>query len=733
MKNKKRFTGILSLILIAIVIIPLIFSCKKKEETQVPPTPTPTPTPVQKDVFTDPKLNLLSEYEIGHQKSFNPGKLYQSMKPKNKTKSAEGLFDIGFDIFSTIQGFANTQAMNKQFSKIDSSLSQIQSQLNVITADITDLMKELQWVQTNIITADYDFGAPGAAGLELQTIWGDTASALFDNSNFTWYSYMARMHNSGSAADSSFIAGNLKPQMRIFAQQYVLGGTYANQFNVYMSELKSVLLGTETPPLTPACMAIARNIVSQNSSSPPITQYQVLENYFMQTISYQFMGYIMQLNCDSVIYPENVQSDIASFKQTVEEEVTAFLKASNFLDVSLYDYRNQNQFMSDIDYLNTGISPDTIPGRLMARAQFVANLLYDAVGYKVPVICGGIVLPYYYSAGTGATPLGAFNVSIAGVTTDYRDTAKIRSPFPYTYWTMSGPGCSPDNQWVMFNYGNWNMAEPTYPCTKQTIQILNAPWGNTVTPGGTVTPLWYNPNNPNQTSTTKTSSCTIQFAYFSASWKWGYMGPCFAPQSQLSRNTLSATNTVLTTTHDCNCLDVIQAPWVQQFHSSQCKWEGGGSVTSAQFGRGILEENLSGYYNSYSDGQIYATEFYFWNATVGDALPGGSISLFTDFNYNHTCQTGLKYYWFKIGTDINLDSWCGKGYNCNGSVFNTSGTGNTSRGPTFAEINNLSSNTLYRLGFEIEMAVWETKSTYNYNFQTNIYSQYVFMGRSSNY
>jgi hypothetical protein len=96
---------------------------------------------------------------------------------------------------------------------------------------------------------------------------------------------------------------------------------------------------------------------------------------------------------------------------------------------------------------------------------------------------------------------------------------------PYTYWDIHNT-CHPDNKWNFYNFGT-SEADTTWTCTPQPVQIVSnsstSPWPHSVDISWATTPLYYNPSDPSQTSTTRTADCSYQFAYFFGKWQWGYM------------------------------------------------------------------------------------------------------------------------------------------------------------------------------------------------------------------
>lgn len=710
-----------------IAVLLIVVSCKKKEDT---PTPTPTPTPVppwpeQKDVFTDPKHKIMSTYEVSNNRSFQGYGMYGAMKAGIGPMD---IFKAGFGIFSAIEKYRQDQEYQAEINKINSSLSNIQTQLGVLENDFAALAAQLQYDMTQLMNEVYVLNSITATAPII------TAYSNADENGFRWYSDQAKAHNSGSSADSIYMATQIQPRMNTFIENYTTGVNATTLQNAI-----ETLNGYVIPSSTSAGLLsiLSRNIVNQNKQSDPMDQYMILENYFLQIANYQFQALAVQLNCfvnDSIDY----QSFSTWFAQMFAPQIEQYLKAVNFLAVSLYDYRNGNQFNADLPYVFAGMSPDTIVGKMLTRSQFLANLMYDACGVEVPVMCGSVVVPYYYNAGSGPTPVGNFTVSVGGITVNQRTDTLIKSPYPYTYWLSSTMYCYPDNQWKVLNYGKFGTADANWPTTQQTMAITGTSWGNINPIQGKITPLWYNPRNPAETSTVETDSCSFQFAYFAASWHWGYMAPCYATSAQRQQNYLGTSDNVGSTSDECNCPEEqSNTPFVSQFHSSQCKWETGGSG-SLYYGNDFLFQHyFSGSFSSYSGGQVYACEFLYLNVLPATDIGGKGLSLWINYDYNHTCATELHHYFFKIGDGINEDLTCYNQlnatktpYNCNGSVLNTK-TNQSGNATVF--LGGLKAETYSRPGFEMEMGVWETNSSYSFNASTILKAQYTFNGLYTDY
>lgn len=667
----------------------------------------------------------MSTFELSGQKSLQGYGMYSIMK--------EGIgpleiFDEAYGIFEAIEGYKQEQEYQEEIKKINNSLNNIQTQLGVLENDFAALAAQLQFDMNQLMNEVYQLSSIAATAPII------TAYSNADENGFRWYSDQALAHNSGSTADSIYMATQIKPRMNNFITNYTTG--------VYATTLQNAIVtlnGYVMPSSTSSGLLniLSRNIVMQNKQAAPLEQYTILENYFLQIANYQFQALAVQLNCfvnDSLDY----QSFSAWYVQMFTPQIDQFLKAVNFLAVSLYDYRNINQFNADLPYVYAGLSPDTLVGRMLARAQFVANLLYDACGYKIPVMCGTVVVPNYYNAGSGTTPVGNFVLSVGGNNLAPRTDTVVKSPYPYTYWTSSNMNCSPDNQWKIFNFGKFGTADITWPTTQQSILITGTSWGNLNPIQGKITPLWYNPRDPSQTSTTKNDSCTIQFAFFSVSWRWGYMAPCYATSAYRSQSYLGTSDNVGSTSSECQCPhDQPSVPFVHQFGSDKCEWESRSSY-SVQYTNDLLfQHNFSGVYNIYKSGQTYACEFLYLNVYPATDIGGQGLNLWVYYDYNHDCQTTPHHYFFKIGDNITLDQSCYEyfgytttPYNCNGSIKKTK---SDDYGSGSVIIGGVKANTYSRLGFEMEMGIWESTAQYDFNCNTQLKAQYTFNGKYTDY
>jgi len=340
----------------------------------------------------------------------------------------------------------------------------------------------------------------------------------------------------------------------------------------------------------------------------------------------------MQANAEYFFNPADTIAPTEWFTDNcatwIREEVSAFLWTVDYLMMNIDDYRNQHRFEFDMQYANAGLAPDNISILALARAQFVANMLYGALGLNFPVVSGHITLPKTYATIGNA----ALSVNIGG---NLRDTTPTVIPgiIPYTYWVDGNPAvCHPDNQWNVYRFGTLGKSDVIWPTTSQPFQVVasgtQSPWVHFATAQGTITPKYYNPRNPNQTSLTKTSECTVEFAYFAASWKWGFLQ---LTNTQLTDNWVKSNKPVkdqyfaflpYNTSLTENSANV---PFAATTNSWKCTYQTGGITWTNLYGTtGTMQ--MSGTINQSSHYYVIVDGNYL-NVTTGSELPSTTSTI----------------------------------------------------------------------------------------------------------
>ena len=521
MKTKKLLKKINSLALLLVLIVIVVVSCRKKDidYVRIPPEPTPPATPI---VFTNKPIRMLSEYEIANQADF-PGHIIHLLgkgliggeEPENENPFK----DIGETLLE-VYDYNNTE---HEFAEINQGLTDLTSQIATLTNTINSMGEHLN-IQIDNLTAFISSG-----DLNTQIGYVKTAMGAGTEDQFMFYP------NTGAAWEADSLNPARIVQMdtaRNYVHKYA-NAVYHNPGPNSMVNIIQQMNEDLCPSLgigTNALQAYAKTVVSLcagkiTDSTDAMNAYLLLESYFLTVVNYQLQAATVMSNACNLLDPTGILGyDTLFLNQNVvpqlKMEVGVFISAVDYLVANMGEYRNQARFVYDMQYANAGLAPDNLFIHVLARSQFIANLLYDAMGLPYPVMCGHILTPSKYPG----NPQQSLYVAIGTRSTSAAPN-QILSQLPYTYWDNTI--CHPDQTWNSYRYGTLGVPDLGWPTGKQPIVISNSsgqtPWVHYTPITGSITPLYYNPRNPNQTSATQSAECTVEFAYFSANWQWGYL------------------------------------------------------------------------------------------------------------------------------------------------------------------------------------------------------------------
>jgi hypothetical protein len=342
---------------------------------------------------------------------------------------------------------------------------------------------------------------------------------------------------------------------------------------------------------------------------------------------------------------------------TLESESAMFLGATGFLLMNMAEYRSADRWNNDMQYAGLWMAPNTAFINTLARAQFQVSALFNSLGISSPVIFGSIITPYNYCSSPPRVNVGTtgFNLPVS--------TASYFCRIPYSLW--DGNTCKPDNHWAMYNYAfGTNMG-----CQPWNTSVVPT-WGHTTTGSGygTITPLWYNPRDPTQSSYYKTDSCTLEFAYFGLIWQWGNMMSDHynaTNGSQINNNlALYLANPFggASGSQVCGQSDdqPTLAPWLAQWHSSQVKWEHPQNDYIRSFGPNINNQpnpfkyNISVPIQPYSSGIVFVMDQVAVPVTIPDSLQNGTVEYWANYTADFQFDPVPNIHWgsFKIGIDL---------------------------------------------------------------------------------
>ena len=538
----KTFTKLLlqnfRMIITITMVLLIVISCKKKADDTPSPSPAPGPVPTPPATpatFMKKSLHLISPYELSVKMSFPANsfhKLGKGLKGEDDPIVPNPLKKIGKNLWD-IHDYIHTE---HEFRTIDNALNSLTSQIDSLQGMVVAMGKLLS-IQ---ISELQNFIASGDVNTQigyLKPQWGMTALT-----GFNWYSETAANWEANPSDPNLTTQMNNASSNTYSYSNGIITNTSSTSMTNIISQLNEDLCPT-TGSSANALSSYANTLIplvtgKVTDTAQAMSAYLLLESYFLQVINYQSQAATIYINAANVVDSTGVLGyDTAfwngSFIPSITEEVSTFLQVVDYMVVNLSDCRTSSRFQSDMEYINAGLAPDLIYCNVVARAQFVANMIYDGLGLSYPVYGGYILTPWNYTNGNSSIvtslTLSCTSMGAGGGTEQLQATANtIKSQIPYTYWVAGSTAtCAPDNQWNVYRFTTNQLPSSMWAVPEFTIQVvdngnLNTPWVHYTPIQGAAILLFYNPQNPSQTSTTKTSTCSIQFGYFSANWQWGF-------------------------------------------------------------------------------------------------------------------------------------------------------------------------------------------------------------------
>ncbi|NTW23434.1 MAG: hypothetical protein HGA37_01940 [Lentimicrobium sp.] len=526
MKTNKNLKKIAPAFMLVLLIAMLVFSCNKDNPETDPEEPlTPSGQP---DVFSNKPVNIMSEYETTNNLLF-PGhrihKLGNGLMGGTGHNVWEGAHFIGELVWEAYD-YHHTEA---NFKDIEDQLDDITGQIAELNANIISLARVMA-VDFNKLNAHISTQALNDQIAYVETAMGDATS-----DELMWYSEVATRYQ----ADTSNPQNKKDMEdLKLYAPLYAFRtyhSTESNSMPNVISEMHQLLLptlgndnalGSYTKTVIDECTGKVTDTTSAMNA------YLLIENYFLTVVNYQFQAATVMVNAANMVDNGGEHGYASTFwnntmREVIPAEVGVFLSSVEYMVANLSEYRNSKRFIHDMKYAEAGLAPDLVFLHVLARAQFVANLLYDASGISYPRISGHIMVPNRYTTdGSGPDIPNELTITIGSVQIKSAGT-KYESMIPYTRWS-SEKTCHPANHWDLYRFTTVD-PDTSWDGTPQIVKVVasgsNLPWPHSpdVEIKGTVTPLYYNLKDPSQRSPTRTEECSFQFGYFSANWQWGYM------------------------------------------------------------------------------------------------------------------------------------------------------------------------------------------------------------------
>lgn len=539
----KTLKRIMQAIMLLLLITTVVISCKKDNPE---PDPVVPPTEDVPPVFPDKKICIMSEYETTRNLPFSGhkvNKLGTGLLGSAGKHIWEGLNFVGEVVWEAFD-FHNTEA---NFEDIKDQLDDIQNQIDVLNSTIENLADAM-----NVDFAKLSSYISSTA-LNQQIAYVQTAMGGGSYNQLMFYPNVAARYQADSTnAQNKSDMADLKLHAHGFANKIYGDMSPASMTNVInnMNQLLCPTVGNGDNALSDYAKTLLDECKGKvHDSATAMQAYLMLESYFLKVVNYQFQAATVMVNACNML-DHNGQHNYAStfwnseMGRIIPEEVDVFLSTVDYMTANLSEYRTKDQFIHDMGYACYGLAPENMYFHVLARSRFLANLLYEASGSPRPVICGSIMVPHIYSTdASNPEKPNPITVNI-GASSIQSNGAKYASMLPYTYWDADKT-CHPDNNWDLYNFST-SATDTTWACTPQTIQIVSSsptsPWPHSLDISWSITPLYYNPANPSQTSTTRTADCSFQFAYSSTSWRWGYLLLSNPTEGEKLHNSFNAEN-----------------------------------------------------------------------------------------------------------------------------------------------------------------------------------------------
>jgi len=519
----------------------IMISCRKDYVTYSPVSPVPAVKPEAPPAFSDPKLKIMSDAEITHKKSFPCHFLYMlgSGLVGAEGEGGGGILRPFKEVGELVWEVYDYEHTESNFAEIDDRLSTLSGQVNELDSILFQMGGQLNIIESEIATLTADL----KTGL-FYPLFSDITTTMDSGSydGLMYYSKAGRMYQSDSTNPVNIANMNLArskaPEFANKTYNHIGSNLTSDISLIKLYLVDDNALNAYVKALIPYCKGQITN------STHAMQAYQMVESYFLTVVNYQFQAATAMVNAADFIDSTAIQAGLAQqflnadFIPYIKAEIPAFLSSVDLLVANLSEYRDTVRFKRDMASSQTGLVPDSLFNHALARAQFLANLLTASIGGTPPVISGHILIPNKYAPNGGLSPQSIIvNVGSENITAN---SSFFQSVLPYPSWN-SDNSCTPDNKWNVYRFVS---PDTVWANSAQTITVVDngtnsIPWVHFAPIHGNVTPLWYNPQNPSQTSNTKTTSCTMQFGYFSANWQWGFL---FLTNSPLSVNGWTTTS-----------------------------------------------------------------------------------------------------------------------------------------------------------------------------------------------
>lgn len=539
-----------------------------------------------------------------------------------------------FDLISKSMDADMDLEFQNAIEEINANLNSFHVQDSILLVDVSALSKLMYYNTEEIINQINNTTANQYIAKVI------TAMGNGDQMGLRWYAQAAvNYKRKVPGYDSLYMANHVSPAATNYYTNYA-NSTDPEQAFIGLSNL---IGDPSIPGDSSSLITFARLLIGQfaskgiNTSNSILNTYLFLEYYYMVLFNYQMQAATVWMNVLKANKLDTNESHVWWQNEVVPSILNGskmFITATEFLVSNLADYRNGTRWSNDMKYSGLWLSPNTDIFNTLARAHFQVKRLTIGLNPTAPVIYGTIMVPQNYCSSPPRIQVGgaSYNQPTA--------TSSCQGRIPYAKW--NGNTCTPDNHWTFYNYGIGN----NLGCQPWNINIIPTwPHSSAGNGYGTITPLWYNPNNPQQTSVVQTDSCSIEFAFFSLSWQWGVMMSDYFNVNNgcAVNNNLYIDGMTGYGSHYCSLCGeqdgvATTAPFIAQWHSSQHKFEHIQSGISKTFsnnafgGQSPFKYHLSAQVQPYSGGQMFVADQVATPViSLPNALPNGTVELWANY------------------------------------------------------------------------------------------------------
>lgn len=704
-------------------------ACRKNDMAESGPV-QPADTTHYPPLFNNAQPGIMSDFEISRNSSILGHLLTKNLSGIEPEGIGKGLFEV----FSFISEY---QQKEQEYEEINGKLNELHVQDSVLQVDISNLSNQMSYNTQLILNQLNNAVAEGYIN-DIETKFSNA-----DNQGLRWYSqvmlnYFAKV----PGYDSAYIHDSVV----VDANQFVNYNLHHEDLDKDFNGLN--LLICPALPMDTSCLTtFAKILIMQYAAHGSLNQngimntYMLLEYYFFSMINAQFEAVTVKMNVLEAADSLQARSYwVNTVRPAFRSEIEMFQQSSDYLLLNLSDYRNQARWNRDIAYSGLNMAPNTDLFDAMARVEFRVAQLTQAIDGDAPVIYGSISVPADYCSSDPG-------VSLNGGSSTFPDNSQmLKSRIPYTSWqNQGGISCSPQNTWKVYNYA---MPLDSAVNTCSIGIIPNWPHTGTGQGYGSVSPLWYNPRDPSQTSTVCTDSCSLRFASFCIAWQWGVMMSDFITAQQADQGVMM----YLPDGNNPNCgfcwtedqsLNVLH-PLIAQWHPNVGyggAWENVQTSYTRSFGKNSTGQDAAYAYSmnvvmpAYGGGAVYLLDMVSATVQVPSVPSGGGVTLYSKFsaNYSLSPQPGSSAANLRIGYTLsdlsgNCNSQCNvsKSYCPSSEIYNNSfsGLNGTGCGPT------VQAGT-YRPSFEYYIRVSNCSNSTVAGVQVSLVAQEVFSGFTS--